>query len=85
MAENELLDPWDGRRWRKWLSKIESDEPAEEIAEEGKRCLVGIFKKLVGWIPLEEFLDAARRGDDAHVRLVAETMHARIVGASAPQ
>jgi hypothetical protein len=33
----------------------------------------------------DPMIDAARRGDDADVRLVAETMHAVIVGASAAQ
>ncbi len=33
----------------------------------------------------DPMIDAARRGDDANVRLIAETMHARIAGASAAQ
>ncbi len=33
----------------------------------------------------DPMIDAARRGDDANVRLVAETMHARIVGAGRPK
>ena len=33
----------------------------------------------------DPMIDAARRGDDASVRLVAETMYARIVGVSATQ
>ncbi|MEE8459311.1 MAG: hypothetical protein V3S08_05535 [Phycisphaerales bacterium] len=35
--------------------------------------------------PDDPMIDAARRGDDANVRLVAETMHAVIVAASATQ
>ena len=33
----------------------------------------------------DPMIDAARRGDDANVRLIAETMYARIVGTSAAQ
>ncbi len=68
MAENETLDLWDGRRWRKLFGKIDSDQSAEEIVEEGERCLVSIFKSVVEFLPLGEFLDAASRGDRAGVR-----------------
>ena len=67
MAENETLDLWDGRRWRKLFGKIESDRPAEEIVEEGERCLVSIFKTIVQLLPLGELLDAASRGDSVGV------------------
>lgn len=68
MAENETLDLWDGRRWRKFFGKIGSDRPAEEIVEEGERCFVSIFKTIVQRLPLGELLDAASRGDSVGVR-----------------
>jgi hypothetical protein len=66
MAENETLDLWDRHsgRWRQLLKKIESDEPAEQIADDAVRCLYKTFQNLVELLPLHELLDAAKLGSD---------------------
>jgi len=65
MAENETLDLWNkqSRRWWQLLKKIESGEPAEEIADEAERCLSRTLKSLVELLPLGKMLEAATRGD----------------------
>ena len=61
-------------------------EPVYSMAQKDDDKLVRIAYLLYCLTGADDpMIDAARRGDDANVRLVAETMHARIVGASAAQ
>lgn len=76
MAENETLDLWDRHsgRWQQLLKKIESNEPAGQIAYDAVQCLRKTFQNLAELLPVEQLLDAAKHGR-AEMREVVRRCH----------
>lgn len=79
MAENETLDLWDRQsaRWQRWLKRIETGDPVEQIADEAMWCLCKTFQNLTEPLPVEQLLDAAMRDDQAIHDVVRECRKAR--------
>ncbi len=79
MAENETLDLTDrhSRRWRRVLKRIESDEPAEQIADDTLRCVYKTFQNLAEMLPLHALFNAAKIGRDSVRELVPRCAEGR--------
>ena len=79
MSENETLDLWDrnSARWRRLQERIKRNDPEEQIADEAMWCLYKTFQSLSELLPLEQLLDAAKRGDQTIHDVVRKCSKAR--------
>ena len=85
MAENETLDlgHYRSRRWQKLRDSIQAGKSANEVADEGGRCLTQTFKNLQklfeenNGIPLKQVLVAATGEDGSFDEIMRQACFGR--------